>query len=81
VTESECMFVNVDHYYVVLYYVFDCCFGLYNSQFTALSKPCAAIWQRVYYRAKLRMLCYVHTMIRSVCLMVCETGRCQSRAP
>jgi len=25
--------------------------------------PCAAIWQRVYYCAKLRMLCYVHMMI------------------
>jgi len=46
----------------MLYYVFDCCFGLYNCYITALSKPCAAIWQRVYYRAKLRMLCYVHMM-------------------
>jgi len=29
----------------------------------ALSKPCAAIWQRVYYCSKLRMLCYVNMMI------------------
>jgi len=29
----------------------------------ALSKPCTAIWQRVYYCAKLHMLCYVHMMI------------------
>jgi len=47
----------------MLYYVFDCCFGLYNCEFTAMSKPCAAIWQRVYYCAKLRTLCYVHMMI------------------
>jgi len=40
----------------MLYYVFYCCFGLYIEKITALSKPCADIWQRVYYCAKLRML-------------------------
>jgi len=47
---------------LMLYYVFDCCFGLYNCKFIALSKPCVTIWQRVYYCAKLRMLCYVHML-------------------
>jgi len=31
--------------------------------FTALSKHCAAIWQRAYHCAKLRMLCHVYIMI------------------
>jgi len=48
---------------LMLYYVFDCCLGLYNCSVTALSKPCTTIWQRVYYCAKLRMLCYVHICI------------------
>jgi len=30
---------------------------------TALSKPCATIWQLAYYCAKLHMLCYVHMII------------------
>jgi len=32
-----------------------------------LTKPCAAIWQRVYYCAKLRMLCYVHLTSDALC--------------
>jgi len=42
---------------IILYYVFDCRVGFYNCYFTALCKPCAAIWQRVCYCAELRMLC------------------------
>jgi len=32
VSKIECIFVNIYNYYVVsvLYYVFDCCFGLYS---------------------------------------------------
>jgi len=35
-----------------------------------LSKTCAAIWQRVYYRAILRMLRYVHMMICVTCTVL-----------
>jgi len=65
VPKSECTSVNIYliNLCLMLYYVFDCCFSFYNCYVVALSKPCAAIWQHVYYCAKLRMLCCVHMMI------------------
>jgi len=65
VPKSECMLVNICHskLCLVLSYMFGCCFGLYNCLFSAQSKPFATISHRVYYCAKLRMLCYVHMMI------------------
>jgi len=62
--------------------VFDCCFGLYNCYFTALSKPCAAIWQRVNdYCARLRTLCYVYMMICVILYALsCVAGQSSIRA-
>jgi len=37
----------------------------------ALSKPCAAIWQRVYYSAKLRMLCLYDDLCHIIYALSC----------
>jgi len=63
--KNECKFVKcLPLLSCVLCYIM-CLIVVSVCTIVNLRKPCAAVWQRVYYCAKLRMLCYVQSINQS----------------